>query len=312
MSKIKQFVKNISPFNSRTDMPVMLYIIKVIIIFWIVKLGSELIGEGVVIGALFACGKNPLQGEMFSPGIMTLIMYYGYAILIGIMILYWKLFQKKTIAELGFTKKAGGYLVGGIIGTFLSVISVILIVFTGAITYNGVFSRIDYTFILLMLGGFICQGAMEEVLCRGIVLQLLKDRTSVPVAVGISTALFTIPHLTSMTGVSVGILIFAIINLILISLVFSFLTLHFRNIWAACGLHSIWNFILYNILGLNLSGNDEKTAAVFDMRSVGSNVLNGGIYGIEASVITAFVLTVALVIMYVIMKRKGGVKDGIQ
>ena len=47
-------------------MPVILYIIKVIIIFWFVKFGSELIGEGVVIAIHFACGKNPLKGEMFD------------------------------------------------------------------------------------------------------------------------------------------------------------------------------------------------------------------------------------------------------
>ena len=76
-------------------MPVMLYIIKVIIIFWFVKFGAELIGEGFVIAVCFVCGKNPLQGEMFDSNIMMLIMYYGYAILVGIMILYWKLFQKK-------------------------------------------------------------------------------------------------------------------------------------------------------------------------------------------------------------------------
>ena len=104
MSKIKQFIKYISPLNSKNDMPAILYVIKVIVIFWFVKFGSELIGEGVVIGALFACGKNPLEGEMFNPNTMTLIMYYGYALMIGIMILYWKLFQKKTVVQLGFTK----------------------------------------------------------------------------------------------------------------------------------------------------------------------------------------------------------------
>ena len=71
-------------------------------------------------------------------------------------------------------------------------------------------------------------------------------------------------------------------------------------------------FILYNIFGLNLSGNDEMTAAVFDMRSVGSNILNGGIYGIEASTVTAIVLAATLVIMIVILNRKGRMTDGIQ
>lgn len=117
MSKIKQFFMNISPLNNRTDMPGILYIIKVFIIFWFVKTGAELIGEGVVIAVCFACGKNPLQGEMFSPNIMMLIMYYGYVILIGIMFLYWKLFQKKTLSELGFTQKVGSYITGVITGT---------------------------------------------------------------------------------------------------------------------------------------------------------------------------------------------------
>ena len=303
MNKVKQFIKNVSPLNNSTDMPAVLYIIKVVIIFWFVKFGSELIGEGVVLGALFACGKNPLQGEMFDPNTMMLIMYFGYGLLIGIMILYWKLFQKKTLAQLGFTGKPGTYFIGAIAGAVLIAVSVASVMLTGALTYNGVFSNIDVTFIVLMLGGFICQGAMEEVLCRGIVLQLLKDKVPVPVAVGVSTVLFTIPHLSNMEEASADIVVFAIVDLVLISLIFSLLTLRFKSIWAACGLHSVWNFILFNILGLNLSGNDTMTAAVFDVRSVGSNVLNGGTYGIEASAVTAIVLASVLALGFFMTRR---------
>ena len=310
MNKVKQFIKNVSPLNNRTEMPAILYVIKVVIIFWSVKFASELIGEGIVLGLLFACGKNPLQGEMFDNNTMMLIMYFGYGLLTGVMMLYWKLFQKKTLAQLGFTKKAGTYLIGAIAGTVLIAASVALVMLTGALTYNGVFSNIDSTFILLMLGGFVCQGAMEEVLCRGIVLQLLKDKVPVPVAVGVSTALFIIPHLSNMTEAGAGIVIFAITDLILISLIFSFLTLRFKSLWAACGLHSVWNFILFNILGLNLSGNDTLTAAVFDMRSAGSNILNGGEYGIEASAVTAVVLAVALGLSIVVSRIGKGTASG--
>ncbi len=312
MSKIKQFIKSISPLNNRTDMSVMLYIIKVIIIFWFVKFGAETIGEGIILAICFACGKNPLQGEMFAPDLMMLIMYYGYAILIGIIILYWKLFQKKSLSELGLTRKAGSYVTGVIMGAFLVILSVLLIIFTGVISYNGVFENINTVFILLMLGGFICQGAMEEVLSRGIVMGLLMKRTSAPIAIGISSVLFTVPHLFNMTEVSNLIILFAIVNLIMISAVFSLLTLYYKSIWAACGFHSIWNFILYNIFGINLSGNDELTAAVFDMKSVGSNILNGGTYGIEASIVTAIVLAVTVVILIAILHKKGRMTDGIQ
>ncbi|MBO4636325.1 MAG: CPBP family intramembrane metalloprotease [Clostridiales bacterium] len=303
MNKVKRFIKNISPLNNRTDMPAILYIIKVILIFFFVKLGTELIGEGVVMGVLFASGKNPLQGEMFDPDTMLLIMYYGYSIMIGLMILYWKIFQKKTPGQLGFTKKAGTYFVGAAAGAVLVAISAGAVMLTGALTCNGIFSNINSGYILLMLFGFVFQGAMEEVLCRGIVLQLLKDKVPAPAAVGISTILFIIPHLSSMSEAGTGILIFAVIDLILISLIFSLVTLRMGSIWAACGLHSIWNFILFNILGLNLSGNDTMTAAVFDMRSVGSNIMNGGVYGIEASAVTAVVLSVALVAFYALLRN---------
>lgn len=297
MSKIKEFIKNISPLNNRTEMPVILYIIKIIIIFGFVKFGSELIGEAFAIGIHFVCGKNPLNGEMFDGRTILLITYYGYALMIGVLILYWKLFQKKTLAGLGFNRKFGSYFAGAAIGAVLAVASVFAVMLTGTLTYNGVFSNIDYTYIVLMFGGFVFQGALEEVLCRGIVLQLLKEKTSIPVAVGISTALFVIPHISNMSEADPAIIVFAVAGLIIISLIFSALTLRFNSIWAACGLHSVWNFILYNILGLNLSGNDELTAAVFDMKSVGSNILNGGVYGIEASVVTAAVLILALVLI---------------
>ncbi|MBO7451044.1 MAG: CPBP family intramembrane metalloprotease [Clostridiales bacterium] len=304
MSHVKQFIKNISPLNNRSGMPAILYIIKVVIVFWTVKFASELIGEGVVMGIHFAFGKNPLQGEMFSENTMMLIMYFGYALMIGIMILYWKLFQKRSIAKLGFTKQVGTYLIGAVLGTVLVAISAASVILTGTLNYHGVFSCIDSKFIILMLGGFVFQGGMEEVLCRGFVLQLLKDKVSIPVAICVSTVLFIIPHLSSMQGASAGIIIFAIVDLILISIIFSLLTIRFNSIWAACGLHSIWNFILYNILGLNLSGNDTKTAAIFDIRSSGSNVLNGGMYGIEASAVTAVVLAVAVIALLVSFRKE--------
>ena len=176
MSKIKQFFKNISPLNNRTDMPVLLYIVKVIIIFGFVKCDAELFGEGIVIALHFMLGKNPLQGEIFDYNTITLITYYGYGLMVGIIILYWKLFQKKTVSELGFTRKATSYVIGLAVGVVLAVVSVLSVVLTGAITYNGVFGSINIRYILLILGGFICQGALEEVLCRGVALQLIRNR----------------------------------------------------------------------------------------------------------------------------------------
>lgn len=300
---MNRFMKNISPLNNRTEMPAILYVVKIILAFWVCKIVGELIAEGVVILIHFALGKNVLKGEMFDSQTITLITYYGYIIVIGITILYWKLILKKTLSEMGITKRFSNFYVGAVVGILLVVISVAAVMLTGTIKYNGVFKSIDFVMILLMLGGFIIQGAIEEFLCRGIVLCLLKNKTSLPMAIGVSTAMFIIPHLSSLSEGKPVYVIVGILDLILISVIFSLLTLRFNSIWTARDLHTIWNFILFNILGLNLSGKDETTAAIFDIQSVGQNVLNGGDYGIEASIVTAAVLAFA-VIMIGYMSRK--------
>lgn len=238
MNKIKEFIRNISPFNNRTDMPMILYVIKVILIFWVFKF----------------------------------------------------------ISELGLARPAGSYFAGAASGAVLLLVSVALTVLAGAIRYNGIFERINTAMVVLMLGGFVFQGAFEELLCRGVVQQLLQKR-SVPAAVVVSAVLFALPHILNMDFSAPAITATAVLNLILISLVFSLLTIRFRSIWAACGMHSIWNYILYSILGLNLSGNDEITAAVFNMSTTRENILNGGAYGIEASIITTAVLGAAVMLL---------------
>ena len=301
---MKRLLKNISPFNNRTEMPTILYVAKIILTFWVCKIVGELIAEGVVILIHFALGKNVLNGEMFEPQTITLITYYGYILVIGITILYWKFIWKKPLSEMGITKRFSNFYVGAVVGILLVVISVAAVMLTGTIKYNGVFKSIDFVIILLMLGGFIIQGAMEEFLCRGIVLCSLKNKTSLPMSIGVSTAMFIVPHLSSLSEGKPIYIVIGILNLILISVIFSLFTLRFNSIWATCGLHSIWNFILFNILGLNLSGKDETIAAVFDLRSVGENICNGGEYGIEASIITAVVLATAAALIWYLIRKK--------
>lgn len=290
---MKQFLKNISPFNNRTDMPMALFVVKKFLAFWFYYIAGMFVAEGVIIILHFACGKNMLVGDVFDAQTIILITYYGYIIMAGIAILYWKLIEKKTLPEMGLTKSFGNYFIGAGIGILLLFVSVAVIVLTGSIEFHGVFKNADYFVILLFWGGFIIQGATEEILCRGVVLHALKEKTPLWVAIAVSTLVFIMPHCSSLFegGMLYGIV--GIANLILISVIFSLVTIRFRSLWAACGLHSFWNAILYSVLGLNLSGNDEKVAAILNMKSVGENILNGGVYGIEASLITTVVLALA-------------------
>lgn len=301
---MKEFLKNILPFNNRTEMPKALFVVKKILAFWLCYIAGLFLAEGVVILLHFALGKNMLVGDVFDGQTITLITYYGYIIMSGIALLYWKLIEKKPLSEMGLTKRFGNYFIGIIVGVLLLAVSVFAIVLTGNIEYHGIFENADILMIILLFGGFIIQGATEEILCRGIVLHTLKEKTPTWIAIAVSTVLFIIPHWSSLFegGTIYGVI--GVANLVLISIIFSLLTIRFKSIWAACGLHSFWNAILYCILGLNLSGKDETVTAIFNMQSVGNNIWNGGAYGIEASIVTTVVLAIAAALIWYMNRKK--------
>ena len=301
---MNQFLKNISPLNNRTEMPMALFVVKKILAFWLCYIVGLFLAEGVIILLHFALGKNMLVGDVFDAQTITLITYYGYIIISGVALLYWKLIEKKPLSEMGLTNHFGNYFIGAIIGVLLLAVSVVAIILTGNIEYHGVFENADILVIVLLIGGFVVQGATEEILCRGVVFRSLKEKTSLAIAMDISTLMFIIPHLSSLFDGGVIYGVFGIINLLLISTIFSLLTIRFKSIWAACGLHSFWNAVLYSVLGLNLSGNDETVTAIFNMQSVGENIWNGGVYGIEASLITTVVLAFAAILIMVIDRKQ--------
>ena len=299
---MKQLLKNISPFNNRTEMPTAVFIIKKILAFWLCYIAGLFIAEGAVIILHFALGKNMLVGDVFDGQTIALITYYGYIIIAAVAVLYWKLIEKKPLSEMGLTKRFGNYFIGVLIGIFLLAVSVAFIVLTGNIEFQGVFKNANIPIIFLLFGGFVIQGATEEFLCRGIVLQTLKEKTSLPIAIAVSTIMFIIPHWSSLFAGEMIYGVIGVANLVLISIIFSLLTIRFKSIWAACGLHSFWNAILYSVFGLNLSGNDETVTAVFNMQSVGKNIWNGGEYGVEASIITTIVLSIAAAIIWYVSR----------
>lgn len=235
---VKQFLKNVLPINNRTEMPMALFVVKKILAFWLCYIVGLFLAEGAIILLHFALGKNMLVGDVFDVQTITLITYYGYIIISGVALMYWKLIEKKPLSKMGLTKQFGNYFIGAVIGVILLAVSVFAIVLTGNIEYHGLFENADILMIILLIGGFIIQGATEEFLCRGIVLHTLKERTPIWFAIEVSTLLFIIPHWSSLFdgGMIYGVI--GVANLVLVSIIFSLLTILFKSIWVACGLHS--------------------------------------------------------------------------
>lgn len=300
---VKKIISISNPFNNKDTDNKLLYITKVILQYLFIYIVGLLVAEGIVIGLHYALGYDVLNGEMMEENTMLLFKYYGYIISIFIAMIFVKKVNKSSIAELGFNKNVMDYFKGFVPAIISLVVIIGILMLLGQIKFEGFNKNVDFKLLFLFFGGFIIQGAMEEILCRGFLMTQLNKKVGRHLSILISFIAFSFPHFSSFLENEVLIGIIAIINLLLVTYVFSYLMLKYKNIYACSGFHSIWNFILFGIIGLNLSGT-TNTFSLLSFNADG-NFLTGGNYGIEASIIT----TVILLILIVVISRNSKVKQ---
>lgn len=302
----KSIIYNLNPFNNETNMSEAEYIIKKLLAFFLLYGISAVLGEGIIIGLISGMGYDPLHGIMPEGQFSELLVYYGFVIFALVTLVYCRFVEKKDMKSIGFSGKSTDYLLGALLAISLLVVIIGVGCVCGSITFSGFNTNFDVKSLLLWMLAFAIQGTAEEIMCRGFLLNTLKTKISMPLAIIISSTAFVIPHLSSLMEADSMFAIVGIINLYLISSIFSMFVLWRSNIWIACGLHSVWNYVLYVIMGLSLSGSESASEGVILFQVNDTSLLNGAEYGIEASVITTVVLGV---VVFVMEKRMGRIDD---
>ena len=159
--------------------------------------------------------------------------------------------------------------------------------------------------LVLLFGAFIIQSLAEEVICRGFLLKSLTNKASVPIAIFVSSTAFALPHLSSVLSAEGGFAVVGVINLYLVSTVFSLLFMLRTNIYIVAGLHCVWNFVLNGVMGLSVSGSNTNSNALMNFEVNANNLLSGGVYGIEASILTTVVFGVVAIILVNLYRKRG-------
>lgn len=282
-----------------------LFILKKSVQFFLIYMISAIIGEGVIIGTLMILGYDPLHGVMPDGNFAQLLPYYGFVMFILVTVLYWKIIEKRSLKELGITKSVSCFFAGALIAIVILAVVIAGICISGGMDFAGISGDISYKEAILWLGAFVIQGSGEEVMCRGFMLQSLKQKVSLPVAITVSSIAFAVPHIFSLEG-EIPYVILSIVNLLIVSGIFSLLAIRKGNLWISCGLHSVWNYVLSYVMGLALSGSEGSQHGIIKFNTGESSIINGGSYGIEASIVTSIILVIVLAILFA--EYKGQVK----
>lgn len=223
--------------------------------------------------------------------------HISYIALPIMVIIYATKLERRSLRSVGFTK---GNLIpsivkGFLIGFLLILAIVILSLLFGQFKYAGIdFSTCIY--LPLFLIGYAIQSFGEEIICRGWALTYLAKRHSILFAIVISGIIFVLPHM----GVE-GFDLLTAINIFLIGTLFAIIFLKYDNIWVNGTVHATWNFLMGPIFGLDVSG--FSTLSILKLSKLSPNILNGGTYGPESSLIVTIVVVIALIITLYCFKK---------
>jgi hypothetical protein len=225
---------------------------------------------------------------------------FGLFVMFGLgslLIFLWvKFFEGRKIYTLGFIKRNAlkNYLLGFGLGLLMNSVVVAIMALFGSIEISEEslsvtgFDAIGIVIIFLL--GFIVQGASEEIMSRGWMMQVIGAKYKPWLGVLISTVTFSIFHLGN-AGVNAP----SVINLLLVAFLLALFVLFTKSLWFSCAWHSSWNWIMGNVYGLSVSGSDEKVT-IIDLNTTGNELISGGGFGPEGSLVTTFVLLVAIVL----------------
>lgn len=305
MRQITKYLKMMNPFNNMEEMPTGVYIIKKLFAFLLIYAATNVLQQVVLMAVFYAGGYDPVQGNVPAEHIQMVMMYYSFAIYILLTFLYCKFIEKRSLKSLGFQRVLPDYFLGAGAAVILLETIMAACCITGGIHFDGVNQDTDFIYMIALFGGLAVQGAAEEIMGRGFLMTSLLKKMSVSKAIFWSATAFAFPHFFTLFGADFKYAFIGVINLYLVSVIFSLLMLCQKNIWISCGLHSVWNFLLYGVFGLTLSGNESGTAGILAFTVKEFHIVNGGSYGVESSIITTLVLGVTVAALWKAWNKKG-------
>lgn len=296
--------KKIPIINSSKNKKKLPNFIWAIILSLIFMYGGSLMGSLATVPLFLALRNIPLffnNKDLLS----LLITLFSFAFISLLVFFRVKVIEKRSFSSIGFNKNnwLKKYSLGFLIGLAMMSIIVLILFPFGYITVEknpiqpvGISATAS---VLIILFGWIIQGATEEIVTRGWLLNVLSTKYNIGVGLLISSTLFGLMHLTNP-----NVNYIAVINIILVGLFYGLYVIKTNDLWAVCGMHSAWNFAQGNIFGFKVSGLDVSVGSLIDLNLVGSDFVTGGIFGPEAGITATFILLASIGILLFIDKKR--------
>jgi len=211
---------------------------------------------------------------------------------LGLIWAFRRFVDRRSFVSLGFSLKApfGRHLLYGLIwGVSLMAAVFGLTYALGGITVASTQFPIGQLVILVFT--LLPAAVLEEVLLRGYLLHNLMQSTNRYVAVLFISLLFALGH-----SFNANLSITGLANIVLAGILLGVYYVHRQNLWFPMALHFAWNYMQSPVLGSPVSG--AVTPSVLTLNVTGSDLLTGGKFGFEGSLVTTVLTIVAILAVH--------------
>lgn len=198
--------------------------------------------------------------------------------------MYTNLIENRPALELSPKYAIAEICIGLLLGALIFSSVVLVMHLIGVLKFEAVngISNLANFLPELLIAGFI-----EEYIIRGIVFKLSEELLGSWIAIIIQAALFGLIHGSNPNATAFSTFAIAVEAGILLVAVYM-LT---RRLWMAIGLHFAWNWMQGPFFGIPVSGLDIN--GFLETSVNGPELLTGGAFGAEASVVALTICTLA-------------------
>lgn len=236
------------------------------------------------------------EGGLLSHVWETLFMLVGY-LSAAVLILRWR---NLPLSLLGLSLKGRGkdLLAGAGVAVLLYAVGFGLSLLMGMVEVADVQWMLRDLLGALMF--FLLVAVTEEVMLRGFVLgRMLSEGMNRFVALLLSSALFSAMHLFNPNFAFLP-----FVNILLAGCLLGASFLYTRNLCFPIVLHWFWNWLQGPVLGYEVSGTDCGQT-LLTLRLKGSDLLTGGSFGFEGSLLCTVLLVVGTLAIVGYYERRG-------
>lgn len=234
----------------------------------------EVLALGVV-GHLLKLGKD-------SPVNVLLALV---AVTLGLTVYAWFVhrFERRTVVELDRKGALQELVLGLFVGGALFSTVMLVMWLCGVWTYTGLNPKVS---LVLPLVAGLAAGTIEELAMRGALFRITEQSLGSWWALVISALVFGFLHSFNPGATVVSSSAIALEAGVMLAAAYMIT----RRMWLVIGLHTAWNFTEGGIFKTNVSG--ISTEGLIGVKFQGSDLLTGGSFGPEASILSVAVCLV--------------------